>query len=185
RVLRRRRHPRRSRAGQRARRRGGRPDARALDGLVLDVQGPARQRVRSLADRPVRRLRAGLPLLELPELDAADLAAAGLRQLGDELDLARVLVRRGHALHVLLERARRSPGSCPGRRTTNAFTIWPRSGWGLPTTALSATAGCSRSALSTSNGPIRYAAERITSSARPVNQKYPSSSRTARSPVAY
>src|SRR5581483_6105382 len=78
-----------------------------------------------------------------------------------------------------------SARSYPVRRTTNAFTIWPRSGSGFPTTALSATAGCSSSALSTSNGPIRYAAERMTSSARPVNHRYPSSSRTARSPVTY
>ena len=73
----------------------------------------------------------------------------------------------------------------PGRRTTNAFTISPRSGSGLPIAALSATAACSSNALSTSKGPMRYPAEVITSSARPVNQKYPSSSRTARSPVTY
>src|SRR5262249_44137985 len=45
------------------------------------------------------------PLLALAQLDAPDLAAHGLRQLGDELDLARILVRRGHALHMLLARA--------------------------------------------------------------------------------
>src|SRR5262249_23564872 len=76
-----------------------------------------------------------------------------------------------------------SPGAWPGRRTTNAFTISPRTGSGLATTADSSTAGCSRSALSTSKGPIRYPAEMMTSSARPTNQRYPSSSRWARSPV--
>jgi hypothetical protein len=59
----------------------------------------------------------------------------------------------------------------PGASTTNAFTICPRAGSGLPTTAASATAVCSTSADSTSNGPIRYAAEMITSSERPTNQK--------------
>ena len=46
-----------------------------------------------------------------------------------------------------------SEPSTPGRSTTNALTIWPRSGSGLPITALSATPACSSSALSTSNGP--------------------------------
>ena len=43
----------------------------------------------------------------------------------------------------------------PGARITNALTIWPRSGSGLPTTAASATATCSTRADSTSNGPMR------------------------------
>ena len=42
-------------------------------------------------------------LLEPPQLDAPDLPAPRLRQLVHELDLARVLVRRGHALAVLLQ----------------------------------------------------------------------------------
>src|SRR5213076_355438 len=42
-------------------------------------------------------------LLQLPELDTADLAAARLRQVVDELDLARVLVRRRHVAAVLLQ----------------------------------------------------------------------------------
>ena len=66
---------------------------------------------------------------------------------------------------------RSAVGSKPCLSTTNALTISPRSASGAPTTALSATAGCSSSALSTSNGPIRYADERITSSARPTNQR--------------
>src|SRR5882724_12227036 len=41
--------------------------------------------------------------LHLAELGAADLAADGLGQVRDELDLARVLVRRRHGLDVLLE----------------------------------------------------------------------------------
>src|SRR5262245_1768370 len=42
----------------------------------------------------------------LPQVDAADLPAHRLRELGDEGDLPRVLVRRGGALDVLLELAR-------------------------------------------------------------------------------
>src|SRR3954451_17688568 len=42
-------------------------------------------------------------LLELPQLHPPDLPASRLRQLTDELDLARVLVGRGHALAVLLQ----------------------------------------------------------------------------------
>src|SRR6266542_2887051 len=44
-------------------------------------------------------------LLEQAQLDASDLAAARLRQRLDELDLARVLVRRRHPLAVLLQSA--------------------------------------------------------------------------------
>src|SRR6202011_5076687 len=64
-----------------------------------------------------------------------------------------------------------SLGSKPGRRTTNALTMLPRSASGEPTTADSITAGCSSSALSTSNGPMRDEPDEITSSARPTNQK--------------
>src|SRR6476646_5384837 len=57
--------------------------------------------------RPAEAVRSDLargPLLfQLPQLDAPDLPAPRLRQLADELDLTRVLVRRGHALAVLLE----------------------------------------------------------------------------------
>ncbi len=123
--------------------RGGRRDRRCRRGAATRG-GTARQaspRARSASS--------------LTQLDTADLAAARLRQLVDELDLARVLVRRRDALHVLLELARELVGepSRPGRSTTNALTICPRSASGLPTTALSATAACSSSALSTSNGP--------------------------------
>src|SRR6266550_3690610 len=45
----------------------------------------------------------GARALELAKVGAPDLAADRLRQIGDELDFARILVRRGHALHVLLE----------------------------------------------------------------------------------
>ena len=63
----------------------------------------------------------GALLLAAPQLDAADLPAPRLRQLADELDLARVLVRRRHALAVVLQLAderrpsRRRPGAA--RRT--------------------------------------------------------------------
>lgn len=89
----------------------------------------------------------------------------------------------------------------------------PLTGSGLLTTADSTTAGCSISALSTSNGPMRYLEEKgsqssapprrnhpgelspsstgrcthpedmMTSSALPTNQKYPSLSITPLSPV--
>ena len=52
----------------------------------------------------------------------------------------------------------------------NAFTTSPRFSSGEATAADSATAGCSMHADSTSNGPIRYPAEMITSSARPAYQ---------------
>ena len=55
-------------------------------------------------DHEGARLR--VPGLGLPaQLRAHDLAARGLRQLVDERDLPRVLVRRGHVLHVLLQLA--------------------------------------------------------------------------------
>src|ERR1700733_14707410 len=68
---------------------------------------------------------------------------------------------------------------------TKAQTICVRSGSFLPTTAASTTASCSINTDSTSKGPIRYAAEVITSSVRLKNQKYPSSSTEALSPVKY
>src|SRR5918911_4597800 len=42
--------------------------------------------------------------------------------------------------------------SCPGRAATKATTSSPRSGWGSPSTAASATAGCSWRTASTSDG---------------------------------
>ena len=66
-------------------------------GTIVTSLDAAQARARGLALRP-------LPLLlELPQLHASDLPAPRLRQLADELDLARVLVRRGHALAVILE----------------------------------------------------------------------------------
>ena len=68
-------------------------------------------------------------------------------------------------------RASSSLGAYPGLSETNAFTTSSATGSGLPMTPASATAGCSSSALSTSNGPMRWPADLITSSARPTNQK--------------
>src|SRR6266567_3165739 len=45
------------------------------------------------------------PSLHVAQLGAPDLAADRLRQVGDELDLARVLVGSGHRLDVLLQLA--------------------------------------------------------------------------------
>src|SRR5579871_2872135 len=61
--------------------------------------------------------------------------------------------------------------SCPGLRATKAFTISPIVGSGFPITPASATAGCSSSALSTSNGPTMWPAVLMMSSARPTNVK--------------
>ncbi len=63
-----------------------------------------------------------------------------------------------------------SLASNPGLSATKAFTTSPTVGSGMPITPASATAGCSISALSTSNGPIRWPADLMTSSARPTNQ---------------
>ena len=64
-----------------------------------------------------------------------------------------------------------SVGSNPSLRETKALTISIRSSSGFPITPASATAGCSMSADSTSNGPTRWPAVLITSSERPTNQK--------------
>src|SRR5699024_5057853 len=78
-----------------------------------------------------------------------------------------------------------------GRRATNALIISPRTGSGLPMTPASATASCSTNFDSSSNGPTRSPAVMITSSTRPWNQEYPSSSlhddstETYQSPIKY
>src|SRR3990170_8836070 len=66
---------------------------RVITGSPLTLPSPLRGRGCSL--RAVA--------LHLAQLGAADLAADGLGQVADELDLARVLVGRGHRLDVLLE----------------------------------------------------------------------------------
>src|SRR5439155_15145086 len=63
-------------------------------------RGP-RSGERSRRPLPARARRR--PPLLLAQLDAADLAAHRLRQARDELDRARVLVGRRHALHVVLQ----------------------------------------------------------------------------------
>src|SRR5699024_8477141 len=78
-----------------------------------------------------------------------------------------------------------SLSSNSGRNATNALIISPRTGSGLPMTPASATASCSTNFDSTSNGPTRSPAVMITSSTRPWNQKYPSSSLYADSPDTY
>src|SRR5881296_3762624 len=58
----------------------------------------------------------GPPSLHLAKLRASNLAADRLRQVGDELDLARILVGGGHRLDVLLQLAReRVRRRAPGR----------------------------------------------------------------------
>src|SRR5260221_2484907 len=52
----------------------------------------------------------------LAEIDAADLATDGLGQLGDEFDFARVFVRHGEPLDMLLEFARERRRGVKARR---------------------------------------------------------------------
>ena len=112
-----------------ARRRGRRADARAEHGLVLDLQGPAGERVRPLAERPVRpdpgRLR--------PRRRAASLAGAarrpvpGLRRRGAlelvDLDLLHLQHRLHDALRLLRHPGRRAArAGASGRSATTART---------------------------------------------------------------
>src|SRR5207249_3919451 len=73
----------------------------------------------------------------------------------------------------------------PPFRTTYATRDCPFTGWGFPTTAASATFAWLTRADSTSIVPIRWPATLITSSIRPISQRYPSSSIRAPSPVKY
>ena len=67
-------------------------------------------------------------------------------------------------------RRKASPATYPGLRETKAFTVSSCTESGLPITPASATAGCSISTLSTSNGPMRWPEDLMTSSERPTNQ---------------
>ena len=92
----------------------------------------------------------------MPEQEALDLARFRLGQFGHHLDRARILMAADAGLdarHELVASA--GVGGGPAFSTTKAFTMWPRSASGTPTTAASATAGCVSSALSTSKGPMR------------------------------
>ena len=75
--------------------------------------------------------------------------------LVDELDLLRHRQRRQPLAHEVHDARARGPRSRvkPGRSATNAFTTSMFTGSGLPIAADSATAACSSSALSISNGP--------------------------------
>ena len=57
----------------------------------------------------------------------------------------------------------------PSRRTTQAATSSPRTGWGTPATAASVTAGCSKSAASTSPGTTLWPPRMMISFSRPVD----------------
>ncbi len=103
------------------------------------------------------------------EQPAHDLAAPGLGQVGREEDVVRPgdgADLLGHVrLEVVLERG--GEPCWPSLRVTNAASAWPLSSCARPTTAASATAGWSTSALSTSIVPIRCPATLSTSSTRP------------------
>ena len=132
-------------------RRAERQHVNTVRGSELGIAGSAlilEELVRApLAFRPP-------PLLDRSQLDAADLAGNRLGEVR-ELEPANSLVRRerGPAVGEDLRRAR--SGVKPGATTTNAFGTACRTGSGLGTTAASATAGCSSSALSSSNGLMR------------------------------
>ena len=74
-------------------------------------------------------------------------------------------------MKFMMESSRSSSGAKPGFSATKAFTTSMFTGSGLPMAADSATASCSRSALSISNGPTRCPPVLMTSSSRPENQK--------------
>ena len=89
---------------------------------------------------------------------AADLTADGLRQFVHEFDDARILVRRGDPLHMILQLPDQFlPGPRPVflPRMIVALTTCPRISSGTPVMAHSTTAGWVIRALSTSKGPIR------------------------------
>ena len=65
---------------------------------TLLLLGPPTSAIRQPSEEAIEALS--------PQLSSLDLAARGLGQLGDEVDDARVLVGRGHALDVVLELAR-------------------------------------------------------------------------------
>ena len=99
-----------------------------------------------------------LPLaLVLAQLHPADLPGQRLRQVVDELDLARIGVRGVALAHVALDLVGQlaPTASWPPASTMNALTMSPRRSSGEATAAASCTAGCSTQADSTSNGPIR------------------------------
>src|SRR3954465_4034585 len=79
-------------------------DRTVTDHLVGDLELAA-TRVAGLRDRRHLGLSSSLLLLalRLSQLDAADLAGERLRQIADELDLARVRERRQVPAHELLD----------------------------------------------------------------------------------
>ena len=70
------------------------------------------------------------------EPEPLHLAGRGLRQLGQELDPSRILVRRDRLLDEVLQLGapRVVAGHTPDASTTNAVTTWPRASSGVPTT---------------------------------------------------
>ena len=77
-----------------------------------------------------------------PQLEALDLAGGRLRQLGDELDPARVLVRREQRSSRAAAALRRVARRCPGFSTTKALGLMSSSSSATPMTAASSTAAC-------------------------------------------
>ena len=111
-------------------------------------------------DRSYRRLQCGCVAFGQPELahleqPPHDFTAAGSRQARLEFDLlgsnhrSELLPRKPDEIEAQLFAGFEQPGFS----ATKAFTTSPMIGSGLPITPASATAGCSNSTLSTSNGP--------------------------------
>ncbi len=85
--------------------------------------------------------------------EALDLAGGGLRQIGDELDEARVLVGREPLLHEGLQLGLGRPIGAAGPSARQGLgRARPCSSSSLPITAASSTAGCCTSVASTSKG---------------------------------
>ena len=106
---------------------------------------------------------------------AQDLAAAGLRQPGDDGDvLERRDRRRSRRAPAATSSARDLVGvgcSTPALSTTNPRGTWPFSASATPITAHSATAGCAASTASIEPVESRCPATLMTSSVRPITKR--------------
>ena len=136
----------------------------ALLRLVLLLQ--RRDHVR-IGER--RRVAERTTLGDVAQQAPHDLARPRLRQVGRKEDV----VGLGDRADLFADERRAAPRASsrlclkPSRSVTNAASAWPLSSCALPTTAASATAGCSTSADSTSIVPMRWPATLSTSSTRP------------------
>ena len=134
---------------------------------------PMRTRPRSVS-KPGHR-----SLLARKHLVAQDLAERVARELVDEVH-ARGRLCGASASAAWANRLSSSTGPSA---TTTAVTISPQSSDGIPTTATSATPGCSSKTSSTSRGYTLKPPEMMSSLLRPTMRRYPSSSNEPMSPL--